>query len=157
LLELLAAEERLLRDAREGVFGLYAALRKGNPVAVQAALPGNEETAARLRDVSERRHAMAGRLAASVGLDPEAVTLTALADRLPDPPRGEFLRLRATLRDLTAQVDHFRAANANLIDRLRWYFRDVLSGFAAQAAPSRYGPSGAMLTAPAAGGTVASG
>jgi hypothetical protein len=157
LLELLSVEERLLREAREGVLGLYASLRKGNIQAVQTVLPANDQLAVRLESQAALRQSVVVRLGRGVGLTTDAVTLAALADRMPEPYQTEFRRARTTLRELTSQIDQFRAANANLIDRLRSYFRDVLTGFTTPDAPIRYGPSGVMLTAPAVSGTVVSG
>lgn len=129
--------------------GLYSALRKGDMPAVQAAIPANDVLAGRLAAAAEQRQAAATRLAAAVGLAGESFTLASLADRTPEPYRSGLRTTRAKLRDLTAQVDQFRAANANLIDRLRSYFRDILSPLTAADAPVRYGPSGAVVTAAA--------
>lgn len=157
LLDELAAEEGLLREAREGVMGLYAALRKGDIPAVQAALPANDALAERLRVQGEAREATVARLASIIGWTTGNFTLTELAARLPDHYRARLLKARTTLRDLTGQVEQFRFANANLIDRLRSYFQDVLSGFTAQDTTVRYGPSGEKVSAPGARATVASG
>jgi FlgN protein len=157
LLDELAAEEGLLREAREGVMGLYAALRKGDIPAVQATLPANDALAEQLKSQGEAREATVARLATQVGWTTGSITLAELAARLPDPYRTRLMKARTTLRDLTTQVEQFRFANANLIDRLRSYFQDVLSGFTAQDTTVRYGPSGEKVSAPGSRATVASG
>ena len=156
LLEQLAGEEELLRVARECVMGLYTSLRKGDVPAVHAALPRNEALAARLAAAAEQRQAAATRLAAALGL-PGTASLQQLAAAAPDPFGPQLLAARTALRALTTQVDQFRAANANLIDRLRSFFHDVLSGLTAPDAPARYGPTGNRLTVHAVSATVVSG
>lgn len=156
LLDQLSGEEDLLRQARECVMGLYASLRKGDVPAVQAALPRNEALASRLYSQSEQRQVAAARLAVAVGLPPNC-SLQSIASQTPEPFAGRLLAARNTLRGLAAQVDQYRYLNANLIDRLRSFFQDVLSGLTTPDAPARYGPSGARLTAPAVSATVVSG
>ena len=157
LLDQLAAEERLLRDARECVLRLYSQLRKGDLEAVRVALPADEALANRLAAQAESRQTAVARLASHLDLDLPNATLAALADRLPEPYQAPLRKFRTDLRDLTAQVDQFRTANANLIDKLRSYFRDVLSGLTTENTPTRYGPSGAVLTTGCVSATVASG
>ena len=137
--------------------GLYAALRKGDIPAVQAALPGNDALAERLRSQGLARESTVAQLAIQIGWTSGAITLAELAVRLPDPYRNRLLKSRTALRDLTSQVEQFRFANANLIDRLRSYFQDVLSGFTAQDTTVRYGPAGEKVTTPVARATFASG
>jgi hypothetical protein len=156
LLDQLAGEEELLRQARECVMGLYASLRKGDVPAVQVALPRNEALAAQLAARGGQRQAAAARLAEAVGL-PATATLQQIAAASPDPFGPKFLAARTTLRALATQVDQFRTANANLIDRLRSFFHDVLSGLTAPDAPARYGPTGNRLTVHAVSATVVSG
>lgn len=153
LVDRLSDELGLLKEAREGVMGLYAALRAGDVTRVQAALPAADRLADRLADVGAERADAVGRLADELGLPPDA-SLSQLADRVPDPYQARFRLLRTELRDLTAQVTQFRAANANLIDRLRSYFHDVLSELTGPDAPVRYGPTGARLAGHAAAATV---
>ena len=156
LLDQLAGEEELLRQARECVMGLYASLRKGDVPAVQTALPRNETLAGRLQAHAEQRQGAAAALAAALGL-PANASLQQLAAATPDPLGPKLLAARSALRALAAQVDQFRTANANLIDRLRSFFHDVLSGLTAPDAPARYGPSGNRLTVHAVSATVVSG
>lgn len=156
LLDQLAGEQDLLRQARECVMGLYASLRKGDVPAVQAALPRDEALVSRLYSQGERRQDAATRLAAALGLPPNS-TLQLLAAHTPEPFAARLLAARTALRGLAAQVDQYRYLNANLIDRLRSFFQDVLSGLTTPDAPARYGPSGARLTAPAVSATVVSG
>lgn len=156
LLEQLAGEEELLRQARECVMGLYTSLRKGDVPAVHAALPRNETLAARLVAAADHRQAAAARLAAAFGL-PANASLQQIAAATPDPFGPRLLAARTALRALATQVDQFRSANANLIDRLRSFFQDVLSGLTAPDAPARYGPTGNRLTVHAVSATVVSG
>jgi hypothetical protein len=156
LLAQLAGEEELLRQARECVMGLYASLRKGDAAAVQSALPRNEALAGRLASAAEQRQAAATALAGSLGM-PANSSLQQLADAVPDPFGPKLLAARTALRTLTTQVDQFRSANANLIDRLRSFFHDVLTGLTAADAPARYGPTGNRLTVHAVSATVVSG
>lgn len=156
LLDQLSGEEDLLRQARECVMGLYASLRKGDVPAVQAALPRNEALASRLHSQGESRQEAAVRLAAALGLPPNS-SLQILAGYTPEPFAARLLAARTALRGLAAQVDQYRYQNATLIDRLRSFFQDVLSGLTTPDAPARYGPSGARLTLPAVSATVVSG
>jgi hypothetical protein len=156
LLTQLAGEEDLLRQARECVMGLHASLRKGDVAAVQTALPRNEALAARLGSAAARRQTAAAALAEALGL-PATASLQQIAAAAPDPFGPQLLDFRTTLAALTTQVDQFRGANANLIDRLRSFFHDVLSGLTAPDAPARYGPSGNRLTVHAVSATVVSG
>lgn len=156
LLDQLAGEEELLRQARECVMGLYTVLRKGDMPAVQAALPRNEALTDQLAAQAEQRQATASRLAVALGL-PAETSLQQLAAAVPDPFGPKLLAARTNLRTLASQVDQFRSVNANLIDRLRSFFHDVLSGLTAPDAPARYGPSGNRLTVQAVSATVVSG
>lgn len=156
LLDQLAGEEELLRQARECVLGLYASLRKGDMPAVQSALPRNEALTALLTAQAEQRQAVAGQLAASLGL-PANASLQQIAAAVPPPFGPKLLAARSALRTLATQVDQFRVANANLIDRLRSFFHDVLTGLTTPDAPARYGPSGNRLTVQAVSATVVSG
>lgn len=156
LLDQLAGEEELLRQARECVMGLYTSLRKGDMPAVHAALPRNEALVARLASVAEQRQASAARAAAALGL-PAGASLQQIAAAAPDPFGPQLLAARTTMRALATQVDQFRTANANLIDRLRSFFQDVLSGLTTPDAPARYGPTGNRLTVQAVSATVVSG
>jgi len=156
LLEQLAGEEELLRQARECVMGLYTSLRKGDMTAVQAALPRNEALIVQLAARADIRQAAASRLAVALGL-PANASLQQMAAAAPDPFGPKLLAARTTLRTLATQVDQFRVANANLIDRLRSFFHDVLTGLTTPDAPARYGPSGNRLTVQAVSATVVSG
>ena len=157
LLSLLQVEHDLLTQARQGVMGLYAALRNGDVAAVQQAQPRNEALADRLTAHADARATAAARLAIVLDLPPDA-SLQAVAARSPEPFASRLLVARTTLRTLATQVDQFRSANANLIDRLRGFFHDVLAGLTTPDTPTRYGPSGAWLsTQPASATVVASG
>lgn len=157
LLDELATEEQLLRAAREGVMGLYASLRKGDIAAVQSALPESDRIADQLKNQGEIREATARYLAHQLGLSNANVSLADLATRLQEPYSSRLRTVRTTMRDLTAQVEQFRFTNANLIDRLRSYFQDVLSTITVQDTVVRYGPSGEKVSAPTARMTFVSG
>ncbi|MCU0704061.1 MAG: flagellar protein FlgN [Fimbriiglobus sp.] len=156
LLSQLTGEEELLRQARECVMGLYASLRKGDMPAIQAALPRSDSLAARLQAYAEQRETAAAALAATLGLPPDA-SLQQLAAAVPEPFGPRLLAARSSLQALGSQVHQFRAANANLIERLRCFFSDVLSGLTAPDVPARYGPTGNRLTVHTAPATVVSG
>jgi hypothetical protein len=132
---------------------VHAALRRGDLAAVAAAGPHQEAAAAALRAAEADRAAACAEVARAVGLHPDGLTLAAVAARLPDPWAGELAaaraRLAAAAHDLAAQ----QARNANLIRRLRSFFRGVLPSLTAADAPGRYGPSGAPVD-PAGGGAI---
>ena len=136
--------------------GLYAALRKGDVTAVQHAHPRTEALGDRLQAHADARIATAARLAALLNL-PSDATLQAIAARAPEPFTSRLLAARASLRGLATQVDQFRSANANLIDRMRAFFRDVLTGLTTADTPTRYGPSGAWLSSQSSATVVVSG
>jgi ABC-type transporter Mla subunit MlaD len=156
LLNHLRDEEQLLKSARECVMSLYASLRKGDLPGVQQSLPQNEKLAEQLKTQGELREEAAWRLATAVGIAKERPTLVELAERVPHHGK-EFLATRTRLRELTSQVEQFRSANANLLERLRSYFGDVLADLTNRDAAPRYGPTGTRLMAPASTAIVASG
>jgi FlgN protein len=149
LLDHLRDEEQLLKSAREGVMNLYSALRKGDLRQVQAVLPYSERVAELLQNQGGKREEAARRLALAVGLT-DCPSLATLAERVPPAKSEELLSFRTRLRDVASQVEHFRSANANLLDRLRSYFGDVLADFTVQEVTPRYGPTGNRICAPVA-------
>ncbi|MBX9622188.1 MAG: hypothetical protein K2X82_00070, partial [Gemmataceae bacterium] len=90
--------------------------------------------------------AVVAELAAALGLTAGRVTLSALADRLPESTAGELRAARDRLAGLAAELTACQRRNANLICYLRSYLRGALSGTADP--PARYGRSGAAIHAP---------
>jgi hypothetical protein len=153
LLDHLRAEEDLLRSALDSLTALNAALRRGDIAAVGGARPQQEALAAALVESHSARAAVAAALAGAVGLPPYGLTLSAVADRLPENAAVELRAARDRLAALAAGVRGVQLRNANLIHNLRSYFRGVLAAFTAADAPARYGPGGEQVT-PAAGGVL---
>lgn len=143
LLDRLRAEEELLRRALAVLTELHTAVRRGNLAATDAARPALDEITAATHAERAARDAVAAGLAAAVGLPPARVTLSALADHLPEPDAGDLRAARDRLATLAAELTQCQRRNANLISYLRSYLRGALSG--AVPPPARYGRSGAAL------------
>lgn len=146
LLDHLQAEEDLLGRALAVLTGLHAAVRGGDLSAIEAARPPLDEITAATHARRAERAGVAAELAAAVGLPPEDITLSALADRLPEPDAADLRAARDRLAHLAGELAACQRRNANLICYLRSFFRGALSGTADP--PARYGRSGAAIPAP---------
>jgi predicted component of type VI protein secretion system len=147
LLDHLRAEEALLGRALTVLTDLHAAVRGGDLSATEAARPPLDEITAATTERRAARDAAAAELAAAVGLPPEHLTLSALADRLPGPAAGELRAARDRLARLADELAACQRRNANLICYLRSFFRGALAGTADP--PARYyGRTGAAIHAP---------
>jgi FlgN protein len=145
-LQRLDVEERLLNDALTVASDLYETLRKGDLAPVKLAQPRQEELAAALRSAAAEREAASIRLARSLGMPTESLTLAKLANRLGEPQAAGILAVRDRLSALTTRLADFQQRNANLIHHLRSYFRSVLSALTkTEDVPIRYGSSGVCL------------
>lgn len=152
LLQHLAREESLLRDALANVTALHGALRRGE---MAEALRLSTEQAAlgsALHDAAADRAAAASKLAGQAGIDSKDLTLSALAAKLPESPAAALQAARDRLASVGAELSALHTQNANLIAHLRSFFRGVLSGLTPPDAPQRYGPSGSRLEP--AGGAI---
>lgn len=147
----LAAEEQALRAATAAAADLHAALRRGDLSGFDR--PALEVAAADLQTTTAARNAAAAPLAEAVGLPAAGLTLSALADRLPDPWAAETRAARDRLSGVAAELADLHRRNANLACHLRSYFRGVLSELTAADAPGRYGRSGGWM-APAGGSAL---
>jgi hypothetical protein len=144
-LQCLNLEESLLRDALANVAALRDALRRGQ-IAESLDLSAQQTTLGdALREAAAARGVAARELASEVGLTGEELTLSALAAQLPESLAAEVRTARARLAAVTAELSSIHTDNANLIGHLRSFFRGVLSGLVAPAAPQRYGPSGGRV------------
>lgn len=132
---------------------MYEALRCGDLAAAEALRSRQEVLAVSLHAAGMDRTEAAEQLAGALGLTANRLTLSLLADHLPEPAASELRGLRERLRDAAGDLAALQRRNANLIGRLRSYFRDVLADLTAADAPVRYGPSGARL-APAGGAAI---
>lgn len=144
-LQRLALEEQFLVAAVEKGDEVYAALRRGDMGSVHALAADQERLAADLRAASAARLEVTSELAAALDLDPQQITLAALADRLPEPDAGAVRAARGRLALLAADLNRIQTRNANLLGHLRSFFRDVLADIGADGTPTRYGPSGQWL------------
>src|SRR5580698_1372755 len=93
-LQRLDVEERLLVEALALTAELYATLRKGELTSIQLTQPRLEEAAAALRTAARDRETATVRLARSLGLSTEGLTLAALASRLGEPQASGVLAQR---------------------------------------------------------------
>ncbi len=142
-LQHLAVEERLLGAAIEKGEELYAALRRSDLGAVHTLGAQQERIAADIRA------AAAARLEATAELvtvrTSEPLTLAALADQLPEPDGAAVRAARERLAALAAELKRIQTRNANLLEHLRSFIRDVLADFIPDDTPTRYGSSGQWL------------
>lgn len=146
-LQQLDAEEQLLNEALAVATDIYSALRQGKLAPIKDTQPRQEQLASALKLGANRREVAAMRLGRALGLSPEGLTLTSLANRLDESAANRILKARERLSSLTAQLTDFQQRNANLIHHLRSYFRSVLSALTKTSdIPVRYGSSGARLT-----------
>ncbi|MCS6867089.1 MAG: flagellar export chaperone FlgN [Gemmataceae bacterium] len=146
-LQHLQHEETLLREALAITKTLYTALVAGDLGSAQNSSLRQETLAAALQEAAHRRAEAAVALAREVGFTGSALTLSALAARLPEPLATEVIMARDRLAVLTAELTVAQTRNANLLHHLRSYLRGVLSD-ADSDVPVRYGPSGARIDAP---------
>lgn len=149
-LQRLGAEEQFLNLALEKALEIYAALRRGDLKGVAALGAEQEQLAAALRAASAQRLEAAAELAPDLNSTSEPLTLSRLAETLPEPD-GEAVRVaRERLAALAEEFTRIQTRNANLLGHLRSFFRDVLADLTPDAEPLRYGPTGNWL-APAPG------
>jgi len=147
LLQHLASEETLLRNALVSVTEIHAALRRGNLAAALALSTAQQAKAEALREAANERATAATALARELGLTGEELRLSAIVAKLPDSLAHELQATRDRLRAVTGELNAIQIRNANLIGHLRSFFRGVLSNLTAPGAPQRYGPSGSRLEA----------
>lgn len=147
----LRLEEDRLRAARDALADLYDAARRGDLDRVRSGQPARDAAAAALGALPAARAAVAAPLAAALGLPAEAVTLSAVAARLPAPWVEQVAAARDRLRALAAEAADLQRRNAILVHHLRSFFGGVLAGD--DAPPPRYGPSGDRL-GPAAAAVI---
>jgi hypothetical protein len=147
LLQHLASEETLLRNALVSVTEIHAALRRGDLAAALALSMAQQAQGAALRAAANERTNSATALARELGIAGEELRLSAIAAKLPDSLAIELQAVRERLTAVTAELNAIQIRNANLIGHLRSFFRGVLSDLTAPGAPQRYGPSGSRLEA----------
>ena len=158
LLDLLRDEERVLASSRDALLDLRAALRRGKLDAVKELLQHHAGLSAMAAKVADERAATAYELGLLHGLSKSECTLRALADHVAEPWAGLFRHSRDRLTALANEIRAAQHGNAILLETLRSFFRDVLTGLAPEAVtPVRYGPSGARLGPVLAAGFAASG
>lgn len=145
LLQLLAAEEQLLRTSTTKAREVHAALRCADLVGVNLLGEQQERLAAELKAASQARLAAAQELSAHLNLSSIPQTLGALADAAPEPLATDLRQARDTFKRLAAEFDAIQTRNANLIGHLRSFFRGVLADVTGDDAPDRYGPTGGRL------------
>ncbi len=150
LLNHLAREEAVLRDALACGNDVFAALRRGDLPGALATGAKYEAAGVSLHDAAPPRAAAAAALARELGLSAQGVTLAALAAALPDPFAADLRAARARLTAGATELAAVQARNANLIGHLRSYFRGVLADLGTET-PSRYGPTGVRVEPGAAG------
>ncbi len=136
----------MLRAAVSITANLYESLRTGDLATVKLAQPKQVELAAALSAASNRREAAAARLARTLGLPAENLTLSRLAASLGSEQAAALREARDRLTAIATELGKFQQRNANLVHHLRSYFRNVLSALTNAAdVPVRYGASGARL------------
>lgn len=143
LVDRLAAEEAVLRDTLGALSELHAAVRRADHPAIAAARPRQERLLTLAAERAAARSTAAAELAVAVGLSPAGVTLSALADRLPEPAAAGLRAARDRLAALAAEISSSQRRNANLVCYLRSYFRGALTGSAGL--PARYGRDGSAV------------
>jgi FlgN protein len=142
----LQAEEQLLRDALASLSDVYESLRQGDLAAVAVERPQQQQLALALQAAEATRSNLARDLAQAVELPvAERLTLTAIAERLPEPWAAELRASRERLTAVTGELSELHRRNANLIGHLRSYFRGVLTALTVPDVPVRYGSSGGRL------------
>jgi hypothetical protein len=144
LLNCLANEERLVREAAESLKQLHEQLRSGKPPVAQESLVQS------LANSSAERNRAATALAAEVGLPAKGLKLAALAERLAPSEAADLLVARDSLAAAASDLTAAHRRTANLAHYLRSYFQGVLAALTTADGPVRYGPSGARLS-PASG------
>lgn len=144
LLQHLAREESLLRDALAGAEGVYESLRRGDLAGALAASTKQPNLEAALAAAAAGRSTAARALAREIGLTGDELTLSRLAAKLPEPQASQVLATRTRLTAVAGELSAVQAQNANLIVHLRSYFRGILADFVPEN-PARYGASGSRL------------
>ena len=135
-----AREESSLREARDGLADLRSALVAGDPGRVRAALQRQVRVAVQCDGLRRERSQTSERLALKLGLDPDTVTLSQVANRLPAPWADRVAAARDRLRLLAADADALNRRNAKLVEQCRDFLAGLLDEFAAGDAAGRAPP-----------------
>jgi hypothetical protein len=142
-------EEVLLRQLRDALLGLHAALRGGNPENVRSAFAvtdGLERTAA---VIARERANLAGRLAIELRIPRDRTNLSMLIARVPDGKAGQLRSRQAALLALADEIRDLRGRCDDLLAYCRVYLRRLLAEvLPGAAAGPRYGPAGTPLDPP---------
>lgn len=145
----LRREEEVLRDKRETLRSVRAALVGGPADALDALRESQEEAARateRLRVERDRFRWLAGEL---LQLPPETVTVRRVVDALPEDERGPVRAAWSRLLDLATEVEKLNRDNAAVIDYCLGFTRSCLLDITGGGrSAGRYGPGGAHLEAP---------
>lgn len=126
LLDLLSEEAQELGRLLPVLEDQQRALLDGDAARVADLARRQEALAERLSGLEHGRRRLIARVAGDLGLPPGAVTLSALAERLPDPPA----RLGALRNDLRAQLTRLSTVhrrNTFLLARSAEYLAGLLS------------------------------
>ncbi len=132
-----------LDAALETARRVRAALRAGDPDALATELQHQPDAPPDER--GRRRWQLRQEWAGVLGTSPEAVTLTAVAGRLPAEEAGRLTRLQERLRGLAAEADELNRGNAAMAGQCRNFLREVLGGIAGGHGGGCYSPRGSQL------------
>lgn len=138
-------EEAMLAGTLESLREVRSALLDGDLGALKQALDQQAHTARAAEELRRRRVTARAEWAAAIGVPANAVTLAALAARLPADTAERLDRCRARLKQMAAEVEQLNRGNAALVrhslEFLHEFFVSVTGG---EHVGDRYRPSGAL-------------
>jgi flagellar biosynthesis/type III secretory pathway chaperone len=142
LLDLLSEEAQELRHLLPVLEDQQRALLDGNAPRVADLARRQETFAEHLAGLESGRRRLVAQVAADLGVAPGLLTLSTLADRLPDPP-ARLGALRNELRALLASLGALNRRNAFLLARSAEYLEGLLAHIVSVLSPSpTYGRQG---------------
>lgn len=142
-------EEDLLRQLRDALLGLYAALRRGDPRAIRTAFSVTDGLGGIAAAIARDRANLAVRLATELRLPRDRINLSSLIARVPVAPADRLRARRADLLALAGEIRCLRGRCDDLLAYCRVYLRRLLAEvLPGGAVGPRYGPHGTPLDPP---------
>jgi flagellar biosynthesis/type III secretory pathway chaperone len=142
--EILAAETREFRRLLTLLGNEQRALRVADAATVMTSLRAQEATLSRIRILENERASVLGTLAAPLGLDPAALTVSRLLEAWPEAAAG-LGAAREELRALLTEVRHVNERNSVLVSRGLGYVDRLIGYLTSALAPEQapaYGAQG---------------
>jgi len=99
----------------------------------------------KIKTLEEARKSVISQLSQSLGVDPEELTLSELADLIDDPYKGQLTILREDIKSTIKNLENIKESNAYLVQHALHYVSSVLRIFASSRSQNlRYSNNGRL-------------